>query len=59
MKLQTVSPKTQLFIDMLPGSTLMFSGLKYDVPKRTLARRGMKIMVTRRKQNNTTIVTKV
>jgi len=59
MKLRTVSPKTQIFIDMLPGSTLIFSGLKYDVPKRTLARRGMKIIITRRKQNNTTIVTKV
>jgi hypothetical protein len=59
MKSRTVSPKTQLFIDMLPGSTLIFSGSKYDVPKRTLARRGMKIMVSRHKQNNTTIVTKV
>jgi hypothetical protein len=59
MTLRAVSAKTQVFIDLLPGSTLMFPGLKYDIPKATLARRGMQLIVTRRKQNKITIVTKV
>lgn len=56
---KSVSAKTQVFLDMLPGSTLIFSGLKYDVPKAVLARRGQQLIVSRRKKLNQTIVTKL
>lgn len=57
--MKKVSTKTQMFIDMLPGSTVILPGTSYDVPRNVLNRRGMKLSITTNKKNNTKIVTKV
>lgn len=57
--MKKVSSKTQMFIDMLPGSTVILPSIFYDVPNSVLKRRGMKLSVTTNKKNNTKIVTKV
>ncbi len=57
--MRKVSTKTQLFIDMLPGSTVILPSALYDIPRNVLERRGMKLSVTTNKKTNTKIVTKV
>lgn len=57
--MRKLSSKTQMFIDMLPGSTLILPSTSYDVPRNVLQRRGMKLSVTTNTKNNTKIVTKV
>lgn len=54
-----ISSKTQMFIDMLPGSTIILPGITYDVPRSVLKRRGMKLSVVTNKKTNTKIVTKI
>lgn len=54
-----ISTKTQMFIDMLPGSTVILPSTSYDVPRNVLKRRGMKLSVVTNSKNNTKIVTKV
>jgi hypothetical protein len=57
--MRKISSKTQLFIDMLPGSTVILPSTSYDIPRSVLERRGMRLSVTTNKKNNTKIVTKV
>lgn len=57
--MRKLSTKTQMFIDMLPGSTLILPSVGYDIPRNVLARKGMKLTVTTNKKSNTKIVTKV
>lgn len=57
--MKKLSTKTQMFIDMIPGSTIILPSVTYDIPKNVLARRGMRLSVTTNKKNNTKIVTKV
>jgi hypothetical protein len=57
--MKPISTKTQMFIDMLPGSTIILPRTSYDIPRNVLARRGMKLVVTTNKKQNTKIVTKV
>lgn len=57
--MKTLSTKTQMFIDMLPGSTVILPSVTYDIPRNVLKRRGMKLSVTTHKKTNTKIVTKV
>lgn len=54
-----VSSKTQMFIDMLPGSTIILPSTTYDIPRNVLKRRGMKLSVVTNSKNNTKIVTKI
>jgi len=48
-----------MFIDMLPGSTIILPNTSYDIPRNVLKRRGMKLSVVTNSKNNTKIVTKV
>ena len=57
--MKKVSTKTQMFIDMLPGSTVILPSVSYDIPRNVLVRRGMKLSVTTSNKHNTKIVTKV
>ncbi len=54
-----VSSKTQMFIDMMPGSTIILPSTTYDIPRNVLKRRGMKLSVVTNSKNNTKIVTKI
>lgn len=57
--MKKLSTKTQMFIDMLPGSTIILPSVSYDVPRGVLQRRGIRLIVTTNKRTNTKIVTKV
>lgn len=57
--MKNLSTKTQMFIDMLPGSTIILPSTSYDIPRGVLQRRGIRLFVTTNNRTNTKIVTKV